>query len=653
MKRLLSAVVTLTMVSAASAVTTVTLVPIEEGESGSPSNPLQPSDEIIVWVTSDAGLFGLDCILTISGGPATIIDAMRPCWDPVCPIVPWPPGGYMPPDIDPDGKRAGICASTFDAPPSGVVGWFMVHCDGQGIITVELTGGYMCGGSMDINYGLPNIFGTLEIYAGSAVGPATYYVNGVDGNDLNDGLTPETAFATIQKGIDEADDDDTVLVYPGVYTEGLDFLGKPITVQSIDEPAVLRAPSYYAVSFYHGEDGNSVLKNFVIRDSYAGLFFYGASPTIRNVTVVDNVAGAWADGGGNPDISSSIFWDNGGADLDNCEATYSFARREIWAGLLAHWKFDEGSGTTAYDSAGMNHGTLMNGPVWTTGQIGGALEFDDVNDYVDVGDRNSLDFGAEHSFSIGAWIKTGADGPVVCKRRCGGTGGVYHEGYATRLLAGKPHFAIEDVAGSGASVHANTVVTDDQWHHVTAVRDATSDTLYLYLNGSSDATPVSDPTSESLATSRALEIGRSDITVAPGLSYFGGRIDDVCIYNRALDVNEIGQLYLNGLGPMFADANSGDYHLLSERGRYRSTTDEWILDDITSICVDGGDPAIEPSNERMPNGGRINMGAYGNTPYASMSEWPLQGDITRDGTLDWEDIAAVGAQWLAELDWAP
>jgi hypothetical protein len=59
--------------------------------------------------------------------------------------------------------------------------------------------------------------------------------------------------------------------------------------------------------------------------------------------------------------------------------------------LVAHWKFDEGSGGTAYDSAGDNDGTIY-GATWTTGQIDGALDFDGSNDYVDVADSASLSF---------------------------------------------------------------------------------------------------------------------------------------------------------------------------------------------------------------------------------------------------------------------
>ena len=42
--------------------------------------------------------------------------------------------------------------------------------------------------------------------------------------------------------------------------------------------------------------------------------------------------------------------------------------------LVAHWPLDEGSGTTAYDSAGSNDGTLMQGPVWVAGRMGGGLQ---------------------------------------------------------------------------------------------------------------------------------------------------------------------------------------------------------------------------------------------------------------------------------------
>ncbi|MHC4734109.1 MAG: TolB family protein [Planctomycetota bacterium] len=51
------------------------------------------------------------------------------------------------------------------------------------------------------------------------------------------------------------------------------------------------------------------------------------------------------------------------------------------SGPIAHWKFDEGSGSIAYDSAGDHDGTIY-GADWTAGQINGALSFNGVDDYV-------------------------------------------------------------------------------------------------------------------------------------------------------------------------------------------------------------------------------------------------------------------------------
>jgi hypothetical protein len=61
------------------------------------------------------------------------------------------------------------------------------------------------------------------------------------------------------------------------------------------------------------------------------------------------------------------------------------------SGLVGYWPFDEGTGTIAYDKSGNNNnGTLLNGPTWTSGKVGGALSFDGVNDYVNVGTSTIL-----------------------------------------------------------------------------------------------------------------------------------------------------------------------------------------------------------------------------------------------------------------------
>ena len=46
---------------------------------------------------------------------------------------------------------------------------------------------------------------------------------------------------------------------------------------------------------------------------------------------------------------------------------------------------------------------------------------------------------------------------------------------------------------------------------------------------------------------------------------------------------------------------------------------DWVQDEVTSPCIDAGDPASPVSEEPLPNGGRINMGVYGGTAEASKS----------------------------------
>jgi len=71
--------------------------------------------------------------------------------------------------------------------------------------------------------------------------------------------------------------------------------------------------------------------------------------------------------------------------------------------------------------------------------------------------------------------------------------------------------------------------------------------------------------------------------------------------------------------PLFADADNGDYHLKSKAGRWDPASKSWVIDDVTSPCIDAGDPSTQVSLEPLPNGGIINMGAYGGTSEASKS----------------------------------
>lgn len=71
--------------------------------------------------------------------------------------------------------------------------------------------------------------------------------------------------------------------------------------------------------------------------------------------------------------------------------------------------------------------------------------------------------------------------------------------------------------------------------------------------------------------------------------------------------------------PLFADPNHSDYHLKSAAGRWSPVSHTWVTDDLSSPCIDAGDPAEDVGEEPAPNGGRINMGGYGGREHASKS----------------------------------
>lgn len=156
-----------------------------------------------------------------------------------------------------------------------------------------------------------------------------YHVDAANGNDGRNGLSQGNAFKTIQKAINTAHSGDTILVWPGTYQEDLNLRGKGITVQSAADAAVIVAKDAYAFSFYLAESSKSIVSNFVIRGGeQGGILCSGASPTLRNLTIVNNAVGIVAVDGADPYIVNCIFWDNSEDDLWDCRAYYSCVQHD-------------------------------------------------------------------------------------------------------------------------------------------------------------------------------------------------------------------------------------------------------------------------------------------------------------------------------------
>ena len=235
------------------------------------------------------------------------------------------------------------------------------------------------------------------------------------------------------------------------------------------------------------------------------------------------------------------------------------------ADLVAHWKLDEISGTTAADTAGGdNTGTLNNGPSWVTGIIGGGLDFDGTDDFlnapltgipIETASRTvALWFNADNVSTQGARLFAYGDGS-------GTTGG---GGNDSNPFGDAFTFTIEDngliyFRYSGGNnrynLAGNTNLSTNTWYHLAVVLPdgATgSDEVLVYLNGSPASTTLTGTVlplfTDPSPTAPDFYLGSDPTTGAR----FDGTLDDVQVYDAALSATDIASLY-NDPGSVISD----------------------------------------------------------------------------------------------------
>lgn len=215
--------------------------------------------------------------------------------------------------------------------------------------------------------------------------------------------------------------------------------------------------------------------------------------------------------------------------LSEVNSIYNFT-----PGPVGWWKFDEKSGTTAYDSSGNeNSATLTNSPTYTPGKFGAGLNFAGSDAHVTRADDPDFDFAAGTSFTYTAWIKhTTASAQQIILAKFNGAAS--EGGYKMIMESdGDLTCAIDfDNTWTPADSATSTAATydDSKWHHVACVKNEDS-SLSLYIDGVLITSDTALSATTTLANSDPLYIGID----ADGTSNdFVGQIDDVKIYNYAL-----------------------------------------------------------------------------------------------------------------------
>jgi len=233
-------------------------------------------------------------------------------------------------------------------------------------------------------------------------------------------------------------------------------------------------------------------------------------------------------------LNNPEFYGDGIVDLDNLKIVINNwlatgdSAQDYSANLMGWWKFDQSSGGTVPDSSvNSNTGTLynMDDSDWVDGYSINALDFDGSNDYVRVPDSSSISVG-NGDFTLAAWIYPySISGYRTILAKVHDT--MYKE-YSLSLYNGKIFFEIEQGANDGNAETIDAMVTTNEWQHIMAAYDASTQEVFIYYNGKPQnfTSTIGGPSNQ---TNDDLFIGMR------GGSYFNqhfsGKIDEVEIYN--------------------------------------------------------------------------------------------------------------------------
>ncbi len=465
------------------------------------------------------------------------------------------------------------------------------------------------------------------------------------------------------------------------------------------------------VTFNSGEGAGSVLAGFTIEDGSAanggGIYCNGASPTIQNNTISGNNAGK---GGGiycencSPTIEGNtisdnvgvsgpegqmnttgggIFcWNSGSPTICDNTITGNFAR----GGGGIGWSLGEGSPTIQNNIITGNE-ALNGGGIFG---VGGTIEDNIISGNIAVeggggifggGDIRYNTINANHA-KTGGGIYCGEGTTVESNTITGNQatwgGGVWCGGnpysadpdatIRNNTISGNHATGTEGVHEGGGGItcywaYSGTIQSNTITDNVAALRGGgilchydcspsienntiggnqapDGGGIYCSLNSSPtvhNCVIAFSPVGAGLGT---------DGTGSPSVSYCN-------VYGNA-GGDEVGiatQTRSNGNicgDPLFVDAAAGDYHLKSIGGHWVEVAARgWMLDTVSSPCIDAGDPADDHSNEPEPNGDRVNMGAYGNMPEASKS-WTIQAAI--DAASNGDTIIVPPGTYYEQID---
>ena len=217
--------------------------------------------------------------------------------------------------------------------------------------------------------------------------------------------------------------------------------------------------------------------------------------------------------------------------------------------LVAYYKFNEGSGTTAADASGNGQTATLNGATWTTGHSNNAVSLSGSSQYVTL--PNNLTTNLTGDFTIATWVYLNAT-TMWTRIFDFGVGNVPSSGAPSTPVrymfltpqgaSGGVRFSIT-TGGGGAEQQVNgaSALPASGWHHVAVTLAGT--TCSIYVDGALSGTGTITIAPAQLGSTTQNWLGRSQFSNWPNNDpYLNGRVDDFRVYSGALSAAQITAL---------------------------------------------------------------------------------------------------------------
>ncbi|MHC4499337.1 MAG: LamG-like jellyroll fold domain-containing protein, partial [Planctomycetota bacterium] len=207
--------------------------------------------------------------------------------------------------------------------------------------------------------------------------------------------------------------------------------------------------------------------------------------------------------------------------------------------LAAWWELDDGAGTIAADGSGNeHHGQVFGDAAWVNGIHGGALQFDGVDDRVEMPTTSPAQGfpGMDGEVTWAMWFKTRTGGTIMAQ---GPAGAAHVRGNRAVNVEGVIRVRAHSV-GALTSPSSNAVVDDNEWHHVAVTiafeTSGTNDTMKVYIDGDLSLGYETDTVNINSTADAANDF---IVTLGARRSFYAGLIDDVAVFSRVLSAEEI------------------------------------------------------------------------------------------------------------------